>query len=440
VANPILLDVYVQDRLVGTLGPSENGAQAFNYLTGLTPADFVSLTMPVRFESYVWSRGLHPFFQMNLPEGYKKDILRNKLGPHAEVDDVGLLALTGNQTIGRVRIVPRDQPLQAELSKLKLASLLASPNSRDHLIKYLEDGVVEGISGVMPKSLQFQNKATTTADEYILKTGLASLPGLAINEYLCLEVARKANLIVPEATLSEDGEVLAVKRFDQLTDGSALGVEDFCSLKGLDPIKKYQGTLEDLAKLLGEYVPKQQFAESAKRLFKLLLLNYGLRNADAHLKNYAVTYTSFADVALAPVYDIVTVTAYPAYQDSLPGLTLGGKKVWRTGKLLHQYGATRLSLPAHEMAVCLTEVTSAINEMIPILGKYASTYPAFRETAKRMLTEWELGIEDIQPQTTSKIKPQLGFKAIAGLSDETEATKKVNVYKNPDGGFSHKAR
>jgi serine/threonine-protein kinase HipA len=92
------------------------------------------------------------------------------------------------------------------------------------------------------------------------------------------------------------------------------------------------------------------------------------------------------------------------------------------------------------MAACLTEVTTAINEMVPILGQYASTYPGFRETAKRMLNEWELGVQDIQPHATSKVKSQLGFKAIAGLSDETEVVKKVNAYKNPDGGFSHKAR
>jgi serine/threonine-protein kinase HipA len=63
--------------------------------------------MPVRAESYVWKKGLHPFFQMNLPEGYKKDRIRETLGPHADVTDMGLLALTGANSIGRVQVVPR---------------------------------------------------------------------------------------------------------------------------------------------------------------------------------------------------------------------------------------------------------------------------------------------------------------------------------------------
>jgi len=91
-------------------------------------------------------------------------------------------------------------------------------------------------------------------------------------------------------------------------------------------------------------------------LSTLLLLNYAIRNADAHLKNFALTYTSATDVALLPVYDIVTVTAYPEHADDIPGLTLAGKKVWRAGKFLHQYGATRLSLTAAQMNQCVETV------------------------------------------------------------------------------------
>ena len=71
-----LLDVYVKDRLVGALGPIGGGAYAFNYLAGTPPEDLVSRTMPVRLESYTWRRGLPPFFLMNLPEGFQKDLVR----------------------------------------------------------------------------------------------------------------------------------------------------------------------------------------------------------------------------------------------------------------------------------------------------------------------------------------------------------------------------
>jgi hypothetical protein len=51
-----LLDVYVKDHLVGALGPTAGSAYAFNYLPGTRPEDLVSLTMPVRLESYTWRR------------------------------------------------------------------------------------------------------------------------------------------------------------------------------------------------------------------------------------------------------------------------------------------------------------------------------------------------------------------------------------------------
>src|ERR1700678_1703251 len=285
-----LLDVYVKERLVGLLGPTDGGAYAFNYLPGTPPEDLVSLTMPVRFESYIWRRGLPPFFLMNLPEGFQKDLVRAKLGPHAEVTDPGLLALTGSRTIGRVRVLPQGQPLTHATDQLSLSTLLATSGSREHLLRYLKSGITDGVSGVMPKTLT--ERITAALGEYIVKTGPANYPGLAVNEYLCLKAARRAGLAVPAAELSRDGQVLVVRRFDRPDSGEWLAVEDFCALKGLDPVSKYAGSLEDLAKLLLTYVRGERQGENAVKLYTLLILNYAVRNADAHLKNFALTYTS----------------------------------------------------------------------------------------------------------------------------------------------------
>jgi len=434
-----LLDVYVKDRLVGALGPTTGGAYAFTYLPGTPPQDLVSLTMPVRLESYVWRRGLPPFFLMNLPEGFQKDLVRAKLGPHAEVTDPGLLALTGNRTIGRVRVLPQGQPLVHATDDLSLSTLLATSGSREHLLRYLKTGITDGVSGVMPKTLT--EKTTATLGEYIVKTGPPRYPGLAINEYLCLEVARRANLTVPASELSRDGQVLAVRRFDRPKSGEWLAVEDFCALKGLDPVSKYSGSLEDLARLLLIYVRGERQGENAVKLYTLLCLNYAVRNADAHLKNFALTYTSPNDVVLAPVYDIVTVTAYPEHVGDIPGLTLAGKKVWRAGKFLRQYGAGRLSLTAVQMTHCIESVQTAITDTAPQLRELADANPEFREIGKRMLTEWEQGALDITPAVTAKSRVGETLKRSVGLSD-TKKPRKVKKagYRNPDRRFSHKTR
>jgi serine/threonine-protein kinase HipA len=439
-----MLDVYVNATPVGTL-TEEARASVFTYLPDVPVHDFVSLLLPVRAESYKWAAGLLPFFQMNLPEGYKKDLIQQKLGAHADASDLGLLALTGANGMGRVRVAPHGAPLALAGSNLDMASLLASTGSRDNLLRHLEAGIAEGISGVTPKVLAGpEDKATVWTDAFILKTGPAGLPGLSVNAFLCLEVARHAGLKVPETALSEDGQVLAIRRFDRLADGSQLGVEDFCALRGLDPVNKYKASLEDLAKLLAIYVSAPHRKESARRLFTLLLLNYALRNADAHLKKFAVVYSTTEDVRLAPVYDIVTVTAYPEHSADIPGLPLAGKRTWASGKLLAQYGGARLNLSSADMAACMAQVTQAIRKVMPLVSVYAERYPEFREVASRMLDAWAQGIEDIKPDAKLGKPEPAPLHEQAGLSGQNDLVSRkktnVNVYVDPDGAFGHKAR
>jgi serine/threonine-protein kinase HipA len=438
-------DVYVNERLVATLAPGGGGAWVLAYRTGVAAEDFVSLTMPVRLESYRWTRGLPPIFLQNLPEGYQKDVIRVRLGPHADVSDPGLLALTGHHGVGRVRVVPTGQALAQVGGAVALAKILATPDSRERLLEILQHGLVEGISGVMPKSFATgATKATAVTEGWILKTALANLPGLAANEYLCLEVARRAGLAVPRAELSEDGQVLAVERFDRLPDGTALGVEDFCALKGLDPIEKYKGSLEDLAKIVQLYVPAGARASASLQLFQLLALNYALRNGDAHLKNFALTYSSFADVALAPVFDVVTVTAYPDYASDTPALTLNGRKVWRVGKTLAQFAHARLSLTSALVRASIEAITNAVHEVTPRVSELAERIPEFREPAKRLLASWDAGLSDIAMDASGPRRTQTAPNALreqAGLSGPKPAKRfKRTTSRDPDGPFGHKSR
>lgn len=433
-------DVYVDERLVGTLVEQAGGC-VFTYLPDV-PADcFVSLLMPVRAESYVW-KTLHPFFQQNLPEGYRKDRIRDRLGPHADVSDIGLLALTGANGVGRVRVVPRGQSPYVVRNRADMAALLASTDSRENLLRLLEEGIGEGISGVMPKTLlRPLDRATAITDEFVLKTGFDDLPWIAVNEYLCLEVARYAGLGVPEAILSEDGQVLALRRFDRTEEGGRLAVEDYCALMPLDPVNKYKGTLEDLAKLGGAYIGGQRRKEDARRLYTLHLLNFALRNADAHLKNFAVIYTNAADVRLAPVYDVVTVTAYARFQHDLPALPLAGKRVWASGALLGTYGGARLNLSKAEMNESVELVTSAVQAVAPQVRAYADRFPGFREIAKRMLDAWAQGIEDIRPNAAPGRHAPKALREDVGLSaSRGRRVKEKNPYLNHDGPFNHKSR
>lgn len=71
----------------------------------------VSLTLPLRAEPYV-SRGLHPFFENLLPEGWLLEVSSKKLKISKD-DAFGLLLATCDDCVGAVEI----EPVEAETSE-----------------------------------------------------------------------------------------------------------------------------------------------------------------------------------------------------------------------------------------------------------------------------------------------------------------------------------
>ena len=109
---------------------------------------------------------------------------------------------------------------------------------------------VSGVSGIVPKflspnTLGAHGKGTLATDRHIIKGTTARLPGVALNEHLCMEVSRQAGIPTAQTEVSDDGQALVVHRFDVEPDGrTRKGMEDLCSLLSLRPEEKYQSTWE----------------------------------------------------------------------------------------------------------------------------------------------------------------------------------------------------
>jgi len=67
------LSVWIDDIKTGALAQAEKRKHVFSYES--KAKEVVSLTMPIRLESWV-SPELHPVFQMNLPEGALLEAIR----------------------------------------------------------------------------------------------------------------------------------------------------------------------------------------------------------------------------------------------------------------------------------------------------------------------------------------------------------------------------
>lgn len=351
------LTVKVDFKISGILLFEEN-EYVFSYKTE-DKKDFISLTMPVRAKSWN-SKKLHPLFEMHLPEGYLLSIIKKHFSKFTKTDDFGLLKLMSSSIKGRVSY---EQNLNIELKPLILDDLLHSSNEKlfDELVSRF--ALNSPISGVQPKVLaQIENKATLKLEDYIVKSWGEEYLELALNEYLCMRVVQKANICVPEFYLSQDRKLFIMKRFDIKEDNTYLGFEDMCVLFGKNRDDKYEGTYEQIAKTIKTFVSPKYKKESLENFFKMIVINFLLKNGDAHLKNFGLIYDDISNIKLAPAYDVVTTTVY--IKNDIPALHLLGSKKWWKEKHLLKFGIEFCDLTAKEVKELYEICINARDEII----------------------------------------------------------------------------
>lgn len=397
------VDVHVARQLVGRLARAQQ-RHSFSY--GLDATEALSLTMPLRVESYSYEQGLHPLFQMNLPEGYLRQAIERFAAKNFGSDDLSYLTLLGNYQIGRLRYSLPDQPLPVDNhSSLSLAQLLGSDDAELFHQLFERYALHSGVAGVQPKILMdvrntdanthnnhgadanpLIDKATLPLKKYIVKSWGAEFPELACNEFLCLTLARNAGLTTPNFYLSDNGKLLVCERFDIDEQDQPLGFEDFCVLQGKTTQQKYESSIEACAGTIIQFVSPEHLQQSLADFFKLTLLNIKIKNGDAHLKNLGVLYSGLTGYhsgqtpsvtrKLAPVFDLVSTTPYIP-RDSM-ALTLTGSKRWPKWKVLEKFAKSHCRLNNKMIEKILQDVETSCATIHPFLEQLINAHPAFK--------------------------------------------------------------
>ena len=150
------LSVYVLGREVATLEQSGDFKSVLTYHPHVEADDFVSLTMPVRLESYVWDDQLPPVLQMNLPEGYLLQVLQERFGPHIGASPIALLSVIGRNMVGRLQVAAPGAQLNEPAQPIEVAALLKGDNSEAAFAALVRQHATSGVSGVVPKFLDAQ--------------------------------------------------------------------------------------------------------------------------------------------------------------------------------------------------------------------------------------------------------------------------------------------
>lgn len=377
---------------------------SFNYTSGERESE-ISLLMPIRPESY--SSGALPIvFAMNKPEGFLLQKLMSVFAKQGGLDDMKLLALVGDNQIGRLQYsnpdTERTKPHRPQVGLQELLKQHPTQSMFDFLVdSYLESG----ISGMQPKvmipdadkPLLMDSKTTVIHSNLIVKAGGDDYPFLTQNEFLCMEAARRSDILVPDFWLSDDGGLFIMERFD-LNNSKPLGFEDMSVLMGKQPDPqgqyKYQGSYENIAMAIQLFC-RDVAIENKQKFFEYVALSIMVRNGDAHLKNFGLLYdhpTAEQAPVLAPLYDVVTTTVYPhinmrtglSQTDRTMALKLNKDKSYPLLKDLLLFGADTCHVSKPH--IIIDKIATAMTETL--LEHREKIDPNFFDLIS---TEWDIG-------------------------------------------------
>jgi serine/threonine-protein kinase HipA len=402
-----MIKVWTDAAEAGLIDRNGERGSAFAYLPAKALARAVSVTMPVRLESWSVPFGLPPIFEMNLPEGALRERLRLAFAKATGTfDEFDLLSIVGRSQVGRIRYTGDREHLHEDVPFQSVDEILGRRRDGD-LFRYLLEkfATFSGISGVQPKILvrdqdafvEMENAGARLSQSYKGATHIVKLwepneyPQLAANEYFCLTVARACGLDVPPYRLAQDGMALVIDRFDLRIDGTYRGFEDFCVLNARRTDQKYLGSYEtSVMKRFRQFANSTHVNQDQEKLFTLIALNCALRNGDAHLKNFGIVYDDVqGEARLAPVYDLVTTSIYLP-EDSM-ALTLNGSTKWPSARELQRLGETRMAGTPTKVRQILRQIDEAMSHTSKAVHAYMKQHAEFSEIGERMLQEWKKG-------------------------------------------------
>jgi len=285
----------------------------------------ISLTMTRPTLDGYSSGALHPIFAQNLPEGFNRRFIAERLARYANVDDMYLLALQGENGIGMLSC-SADFELP-EVESITLDDILHYKGEDPLFPQLLEKYYLRNtLAGVQPKVGIRATERTVEQPNLIVKSFDHEFPLLTVNEFVCMEAAKHCGLEPPTVYLSENLETFVVERFDK-PNGQLLGYEDFTTLmkRPNTPDAKYLGSYESL--LEATYLYTNSLAEVLK-MYRYIVFNCLIGNGDAHLKNFALQYSpDMKNIFVSPPFDITHTVIYDTIDDKM-ALKIKGSKVF----------------------------------------------------------------------------------------------------------------
>lgn len=161
---------------------------------------------------------------------------------------------------------------------------------------------------------------------YILKPPSPHYPHLPEVEDLTMHLAQIAKIkVVPHSLIRlQSGNLAYITRRIDRVKKSKLHMEDMCQLTERLSEDKYQGSYEQIAKVILKYSANPGL--DVVNFFELVLFSFLTGNADMHLKNFSLINLPTVGSVLSPAYDLVATALVNPADDEDMALTLNGRR------------------------------------------------------------------------------------------------------------------
>lgn len=332
-----LLNVYLNNDYIGILSKDDNGGICFQY--DKNTKKHLSLTLPIREKIYL-NKDCKGFFNGLLPESEHVRIAIGKKYGINPKNDFSLLSAIGYDCAGAVAFF-EDKPKNLK----EYYEIKGNVLSEDELEKYIKELPKKPLALGSDKRLSLAGAQDKTAvviidnkiaipennvpSTHILKPTINGLKETIENEYLCLKVAEKLGIQIPNIQIGQanDTQYLLIERYDREVNNDKIKrihQEDFCQASNIPSAYKYQAEGGvDFKRCIDILKRTTRPAVSIKRFVELMIFNYLIGNNDAHGKNFSILHYDNDQIAFAPAYDILCTSIYPELSSKM-AMKIGG--------------------------------------------------------------------------------------------------------------------
>ncbi len=234
------------------------------------------------------------------------------------------------------------------------------PTDKESTFRVLPEG--SSISGAQDKNLFMVKKGIFTAQSpstHIIKPE-GDYQEMPANEHLTMTIARLAKFKVPPCALFRVegfGLIYVVKRFDRLSKGRKVLLEDFAQILSYMEHDKEEGSFEEISKAINHYCSSPVIEKS--ELFRRILFCFVFGNGDIHLKNWSLIYENTSKLyKLSPVYDWLNVRTSMPEEKVESVLAIGGKRSNYTRKDFEEFARKVLKINPKYVDSCFTDISS----------------------------------------------------------------------------------